>query len=95
MGFVPKMKYVDHNVREVAKFLELAQDVYMENKGKVPLGDLIFYPKQWIAWLYNSSIMIFFRNTSLQEGGRCQCICEETTGESSWRIFVDGKTCPD
>jgi hypothetical protein len=42
LGFVPKMRYTDHGVTEVAKFLDLAHDVYMENKGRGPLGDLIF-----------------------------------------------------
>jgi hypothetical protein len=31
----------------------------MENKGKGPLGDLIFQLKQWMVWLYNSCIMNF------------------------------------
>jgi hypothetical protein len=33
LGFVPKLKYADHDVTEVAKFPELAQEIYMENKG--------------------------------------------------------------
>jgi hypothetical protein len=37
LGFVPKMKYADHNVIEVAKFPEIAHEIYMENRGKGPL----------------------------------------------------------
>jgi hypothetical protein len=57
LGFVPKLKYADHDITEVAKFLELAQEIYMERKGISSLGVPILEPKQWITGLYNTCIM--------------------------------------
>jgi hypothetical protein len=37
-GVVPKLKYEDHNVIEVAKFHDLAHKIYMEIKGIKSLG---------------------------------------------------------
>jgi hypothetical protein len=35
LGFVPKLKYVDHDVTEVTKFMELAQNNLHGKKGKI------------------------------------------------------------
>jgi hypothetical protein len=49
LGCVPKLRYADHDVTEVAKFPELAQEVYMENRGSTSKGIPIMEPKQWIT----------------------------------------------
>jgi hypothetical protein len=55
---VPKIRYVDHDVRDAAKFPELAKENYLINTGEVgPLGKPILEPAQWITRFYNSSIM--------------------------------------
>jgi hypothetical protein len=45
LGFVPKLRYTDHDVTEVAKFPKLAQDVYMENRGSTSTRIPILEPK--------------------------------------------------
>ena len=56
-GCVPKLKYVYHDVMEVAKFPELAHEIYMEKKWISSIGLPILEPKRWIIVLYNSAIM--------------------------------------
>jgi hypothetical protein len=53
----PKLNYAYHDVTEVAKFPELAHEIYMENKGTISLGVPILELKQWITRLYNTCIM--------------------------------------
>jgi hypothetical protein len=57
MGFVPKLKYVDHDVTELEKFPDLVQEVYIENRGSTLKGILKMESKQWIMGLYNYGIM--------------------------------------
>jgi hypothetical protein len=58
LGKVPKLKYEDHDVIDTTKFLDIVQEIYLENRGEVgPLGKPILDPMQWITGLYNSSIM--------------------------------------
>jgi hypothetical protein len=45
MGCVPKLWYVDHDVTNISKFLELAHEVYMENKGSTSKVISIMEPK--------------------------------------------------
>jgi hypothetical protein len=68
LGCVPKLWYVDHDVTEVAKFPELAQEVYMENRGSTSKGIPIMEPKQWIVRLYNSGHNEFIGNSSFGRG---------------------------
>jgi hypothetical protein len=35
LGKVPKLRYTDHDVRDVAKFPDLAEDTYLINTGEV------------------------------------------------------------
>jgi hypothetical protein len=57
LGFVNKLKYVDHDVADIGKFPKFVQQVYMDNRGEGPLVDPILEPKQWIIGLYNTRIM--------------------------------------
>jgi hypothetical protein len=58
MGKVPKLRYVDHDVRSAAKFLELVKENYLINTGEIgPLDKPILEFAQWITGLYNLSIM--------------------------------------
>jgi hypothetical protein len=45
LGKVPKIRYTDHDVRDVAKFLELVEESYLINTGEIgPLGKPILEP---------------------------------------------------
>jgi hypothetical protein len=58
MGKVPKLRYADHDVRDTEKFLDLAQENYLEDMGEIgPLGIPVLEPTHWITRLYNSGIM--------------------------------------
>jgi hypothetical protein len=58
LGMVPKLRYVDHDVHDTDKFLELVEDSYLINTEEIgPLGESILEPMQWITRLYNSIIM--------------------------------------
>jgi hypothetical protein len=55
---LPKLRYLDHDVRDTMKFPYLAEEVYLANIGEiVPLGKPIMEPAQWITGFYNSGIM--------------------------------------
>ena len=45
LGYVNKLKYVDHDVENIGKFPDFAQQVYMESIGEGPSGDPILEPK--------------------------------------------------
>jgi hypothetical protein len=49
LGYVNKLRYSNHDVKDMEKFPKFAQQGYMERKGEVPSGDPILEPKQWIA----------------------------------------------
>jgi hypothetical protein len=58
LGKVPKLRYADHDVRDMIKFPELAEENYLINTGEIgPLGRPVLEPVQWITGLYNSGIM--------------------------------------
>jgi hypothetical protein len=58
MGKVPKLRYADHDVHDMTKFLELVKEKYLINTGEIgPLGRPVLDPAQWITGLYNSWIM--------------------------------------
>jgi hypothetical protein len=58
LGKVRNLRYVNHDVTDVAKLPALAQENYLEAKGEIrPLGKLILEPMQWIIGLYNLGIM--------------------------------------
>jgi hypothetical protein len=58
LGKVPKLRYAYHDVHDMAKFPELAEENYLINIGDIgPLGILVLEPTQWITGLYNSGIM--------------------------------------
>jgi hypothetical protein len=42
---IPKLRYLEHNVRDETKFLDLAEEAYLENTGEIgplskPIMDL-------------------------------------------------------
>ena len=50
LGKIPKMRCADHDVRNAAKFLELAKENYLINIGEIrPLGRLVLELAQWIT----------------------------------------------
>jgi hypothetical protein len=58
LGKVPRLRYADHDVCDMAKFPELSEENYLINTGEIgPLGRLVLEPMQWIKGLYNSGIM--------------------------------------
>jgi hypothetical protein len=58
LGKVPKLRYVDHDVRDADKFPELAEETYITNTREIgPLGKFILETTQWIMRLYNLRIM--------------------------------------
>jgi hypothetical protein len=58
LGKVPKLRYVDHDVHDAAKFLDLTKETYLINTWEIgPLDKPIMDPAQWITGLYNSGIM--------------------------------------
>jgi len=60
-GKVPNLRYVDQDVQELAKFLELAEEIYLINTGEMgPLGRLVLEHAHWIMGIYNSGIMNLF-----------------------------------
>jgi hypothetical protein len=58
LGKVPKLKYLDHDVRDMTKFPYLDKESYLSNTGEIgPLGKPVMDPTQWITEMYNSGIM--------------------------------------
>jgi hypothetical protein len=57
LGCVDKLRYSDCDVRDMDKFLDLLQQVYLERRGVNAKGIPIMEPKQWIHGLYNTCIM--------------------------------------
>jgi hypothetical protein len=58
LGKVPKLRYADHDVHDMAKFPELVEENYLINTRDIgPLGRPVLEPTQWITGLYNSGIM--------------------------------------
>jgi hypothetical protein len=58
LGKVLKLRYSNHEVRDMEKFPELAEEDYLVDTWEIgPLGRPIMEPAQWIPWLYNSNIM--------------------------------------
>jgi hypothetical protein len=58
LGKVPRLRYVDHDVHDMSKFPELAEENYLINTGEIgPLGRPVLEPVQWITGMYNSGIM--------------------------------------
>jgi hypothetical protein len=52
-----KLRYSDHDVADMAKFPEFARQVYLDNVGTGPFGDLILQLKQWTTGLANTEIL--------------------------------------
>ena len=58
LGKVPNMRYVDHDVHNEEKFVELAEENYLINTREIGhLGKPILELMQWITRLYNSEIL--------------------------------------
>jgi hypothetical protein len=57
LGCMERLRYSDHDVADTGKFLEFAQQVYMDNIGTGPFGDPMMQPKQWEAGLENTGIL--------------------------------------
>jgi hypothetical protein len=46
LGCVERLRYIEHDVLDNKKFLEFAQQVYMESLCIRPFGDPILQPKK-------------------------------------------------
>jgi hypothetical protein len=51
------LKYSNHDVDDTGKFLEFAQQFYMDNIGTGPFEDPIMKLKQWAAGFPNTGIL--------------------------------------
>jgi hypothetical protein len=54
---VEMLQYSDHNVANVGKFSEFAQQVYMDSIGTGPFDDPTLQPKPWASGLANTGIL--------------------------------------
>jgi hypothetical protein len=69
LGNVPKLRYSDHDMRDVAKFPDLAEETYLTNTGEIgPLCKLIMEHTQWIMGLYKYGIMNLLDITYFRHG---------------------------
>jgi hypothetical protein len=57
LGHIGKLKYLDHDVADTDKFLELAKRVYMETMGTNRVGEPIDQPLQWETGLEKIGIL--------------------------------------
>jgi hypothetical protein len=57
LGHVGKLKYSDHDVADEAKFLELAQRVFIQTIGTTHLEEPINHPYQWETELEKTRIL--------------------------------------
>jgi hypothetical protein len=54
---VNAIKYSDHEVTYVSKFLDMTPQNYLERRGEGSLGMPLLEPTQWILGIYNIDIM--------------------------------------
>jgi hypothetical protein len=57
LGHIRKLKYLDHDIVDENKFLELAKRVYMETVGTSRFGELFDQPLQWATRLQRTIIL--------------------------------------
>jgi hypothetical protein len=57
VGGVDTIRYSNHDVADVVKFLYLVPKNYLESKGEGPSGAPLLELAQWILGLYNTSIV--------------------------------------
>jgi hypothetical protein len=57
VGGVDGLKYSNHDVSDVIKFLDLGAQSYLESRGEGPSCAPLLEPAQWIMGLYNTCIM--------------------------------------
>jgi hypothetical protein len=91
LGKVPKLRYSDHDVRDVTKFPDLAEETYLTNTGEIgPLGKPIMEPTQWITGLYNSGIMNLLDIPHFGHGKNVRALHQTTSRPRTQRHPVDG-----
>jgi len=56
LGHIDKLKYSDHDVGDIDKFLKFAKRVYLETVGINPMGEPIDQPLQWATGLEKTGI---------------------------------------
>jgi len=57
LGHIDKLKYSDHDVADIEKFLELAKRVYLEIVVTNPVGEPIDQPLRWAMGLEKTRIL--------------------------------------
>jgi hypothetical protein len=58
LGKVSKVRYLGHDVCNMTKLLDLAEEEYLAEIWEIrPIGRPIMEPMQWITWLYNYEIL--------------------------------------
>jgi hypothetical protein len=57
LGHIEKLKYSDHNVEDMDKFLEFAKRVYLETVGINLVGEPIENPLQWVTRLEKIGVL--------------------------------------
>jgi hypothetical protein len=57
LGMIRNMKYVDHDLVVVQKFLELATEKYMCTKIHLDSQIVIVEPQEWAAWMEKTRIL--------------------------------------
>jgi hypothetical protein len=52
LGNIPKLRYSDHDVRDVTKFIDFAEESYLSNTGEIgPLDKPIMETVHWLMGL--------------------------------------------
>jgi hypothetical protein len=91
LGKVPKLRYVDHDMRDMAKFPELVEENYLINTGEIgPLGRPVLEPTQWITGLYNSGIMNLLDIPHFGHGKNVSLCIKQLVTQGPWRHPLDG-----
>jgi hypothetical protein len=90
LGKVPKMRYVDHDMRDATKFPELVEENYLINMGEIgPLGRPMLEPAVDHGALqlrdYES-----LRHTTFGHGKNVRPMCQTTSLPCPWRHPMDG-----
>jgi hypothetical protein len=57
IGGVTTIKYSNHDVADVTKFLNLASHNYLESRGEGSSSMTVLESTQWILGLYNTGVM--------------------------------------
>ena len=88
LGYVEKLKYLDHDVTDMDKFPKFAKQVYLQNVGLDPFGEPIHQPVQWAAGLAKMGILVLLELPHFGRGQYAKnCIKKlmaVTHGEDLW-----------